>query len=122
MLLLLDLAGTVLYLLTLIILLLLYLRKWKRNRGGGRRHVQRLQTTNRVNVVRGDNGGETIRGQIARRVRANIAGGEVGDTTGGQYAGEVRFNVAGDDDGGTINGEIAMGRTSLAATMPFEFN
>ena len=48
--------------------------------------------------------------------------GEVGDTTGGQYAGEVRFNVAGDDDCGTINGEIAMGRTSLAATMPFEFN
>nr|POF05010.1 hypothetical protein CFP56_23547 [Quercus suber] len=92
---------------------------WKRNRGGGRRHVQ---TTNRVNVVRGDNGGETIRGQIARKFRANVAVGEVGDTTGGQYSGEVRFDVAGDDDGGTINGEIAMGPTSLAATMPIEFN
>ncbi|XP_023905367.1 uncharacterized protein LOC112017131 [Quercus suber] len=104
MLLQLDLAGKVLYLLTLIILLLLYLRKWKRNRGGGRRHVQ---TTNRVNVVRGDNGGDTIRGQIARRFRANVAGGEVRDTTGGQHAGEVRFDVAGDDDGATINGQIA---------------
>ncbi|KAL4654975.1 hypothetical protein ACB092_01G418700 [Castanea dentata] len=101
MLLQLDLAGKVAYLLTLIVLLLLYLQKWKRNRRGGR-HVQ---TTNRVNVV-----------------RANVAGGEVGDTTGGLYAGEVRFDVAGDDDSGTINGEIAMGPTSLAATMPFEFN
>uniref|UniRef100_A0A7N2L2L6 Uncharacterized protein n=1 Tax=Quercus lobata TaxID=97700 RepID=A0A7N2L2L6_QUELO len=118
MLLQLDLAGKVLYLLTLIVLLLLYLRKCKRNRRDGR-HVQ---TTNRLNVVRGDNGGETVRGQIVRRVRANVASGEVGDTTGGQYAGEVRFDVAGDDDGGTINGEIAMGPTSLAATMPFEFN
>ena len=119
MLLQLDLAGKVLYLLTLIVLLLLYLRKCKRNRGGGRRHVQ---TTNRVNVVHGDNGGETMRGQIARRFRANVAVDEVGDTTGGQCAQEVRFDVAGDDDGGTINGEIAMGPTSLAANMPFEFN
>ena len=118
MLLQLDPVGKVVYLLTLIVLLLLYLRKWKRNRRGGR-HVQ---TTYRVNVVRGDNGGETIRGQIAKRVRANVAGGEVGDTTGGQYAGEVRFDVAGDDDGGSIDGEIALGRTSLAAAMPYEFN
>ena len=122
MLLQLDLAGRLLYLLTLIILLLLYLQKWKRNRGGGHRHVQRLQTTNHVNVVRGDNGGGTINGEIARRVRANVAVGEVRDTTGGQYAGEFRFDFAGDDDGGTINGEIAMGPTSLAATLPFEFN
>ena len=111
MLLQLDLAGRLLYLLTLIILLLLYLQKWKRNRGGGHRHVQRLQTTNHVNVVRGDNGGGTINGEIARRVRANVAVGEVRDTTGGQYAGEFRFDFAGDDDGGTINGEIAMGPT-----------
>ena len=105
MLLRLELAGKVVYLLIRIVLLLLYLQKSKSNRRGGR-HVQ---TTNRVNVVRGDNGGETIRGQIARRVRANVAGGEVGDTTGGQYAGEVRFDVAVDDDGGTIDGEIALG-------------
>ena len=100
MLLQLDLAGKVLYLLALIVLLLLYLRKWKRNRGGGRRHVQ---STGRANVVRGDggNGGETISSQIAR---------------------EVRFDVDGDDDGGTITSEIAMGPTSLATTMPFEFN
>ncbi|KAK7853265.1 hypothetical protein CFP56_036429 [Quercus suber] len=70
----------------------------------------------------GKTAGETIRGQIARKFRANVAVGEVGDTTGGQYSGEVRFDVAGDDDGGTINGEIAMGPTSLAATMPIEFN
>ena len=75
-----DLAGKVLYLLTLMVLLLLYLQKWKRNRRGGR-HVQ---TTNPVNVVRGDNGSETIGGQIARRVRASVAVGEVGDATGGQ--------------------------------------
>ena len=137
MLLQLDLAGRVLYLLTLILLLLLNLRKWKRNRGGGRRHVQRLQTTNHVNVVRGDNGGGTINGEIAGRVRANVAVGEVRDTMGGQYAGgsidgeiamRVRANVAVgevrdttggqytgevrfDDDGGTINGEIDMGST-----------
>ena len=103
----LDLAGRVRYLLTLIILLLLNLRKWKRNRGGGRRHVQRLQTTNHVNVVRGDNGGGTINGEIAGRVRANVAVGEVRDTMGGQYAGEVRFDFAGDDGGGSIDGEIA---------------
>ncbi|KAM3762687.1 hypothetical protein ACB098_01G365600 [Castanea mollissima] len=115
MLLQLDLAGKAAYLLTVIVLLFLYIHKYKCNRRGGR-HVR---TTNHVNVVRGDNGGETIRGQIIMRVRADVAGGEVSDTTGGQYAGEVQFNVAGDDDGGTINGEIDMGPTSLAATMPF---
>ncbi|XP_075651857.1 uncharacterized protein LOC142622296 isoform X1 [Castanea sativa] len=99
----LDLAGKVVYLLILIVLLLLYLQKWKRNCRGGR-HVQ---TTNRVNIVRGDNGGETIRGQIARRSRANIA---MRVTTGGQYAGG--FEVVGDDEGGTINGDIAMGVTT----------
>ncbi|KAF3952846.1 hypothetical protein CMV_021646 [Castanea mollissima] len=99
MLLQLDLAGKGAYLLTVIVLLLLYIQKCKRNRRGGR-HVR---TTNRVNVVRGDNGGETIRGQIIPRVRADVAGGEVGDTTGGQYAGKVHFNVAGDDDGDSHN-------------------
>ena len=117
MLLQLDLARKVVYLLTLIVLLLSYLQKWKCNRRGG----CHIQTTNRVNVVRGDNVGETIRGQIARRVRANVAGGEVGDTTGDQYAGEVCFDVAGDDDGSTINSKIAMGPTSVATTMPFFF-
>lgn len=112
----LDLAGKVLYLLTLIVLLLLYLRKWKRNRGGGRRHVQ---STGRANVVRGDggNGGETISSQIAREVRA-----VADDTMGSPFAGEVRFDVDGGDDGGTITGEIAMGPLSLATTMPLEFN
>ena len=112
MLLLLDLAGKVLYLLTLIVLLRLYLRKWKRNRRGGL-HVQ---STGRANVVRGDgdNGGETISGQMVREVRA-----VADDTMGGPFTGEVRFDVDGDDDGVTITGEIAMGSTSLAATVPF---
>ena len=114
MLLQLELAGKVVYLLIRIVLLLLYLQKSKSNRRGGR-HVQ---TTNRVNFVRGDNGGETIRGQIARRVCANVTGGEVGDTTGCQYAGKVHFDVAGDDDDDTINGKIAMGRTSTKLLSP----
>ena len=104
-----DLAGKVLYLLTLIVLLLLYLRKWKRN----------VQSTGRANVVRGDggNGGETISSQIAREVRA-----VADDTMGSPFAGEVRSDVDGGDDGGTITGEIAMGPLSLATTMPLEFN
>lgn len=76
----LEVAGKALYVLVLVVLLLLYLGEWKRNRRGGR-HVQ---TTGRANVVRGDgdNGGETISGQIAREVRA-----VADDTMGGQFAG-----------------------------------
>uniref|UniRef100_A0A7N2L251 Uncharacterized protein n=1 Tax=Quercus lobata TaxID=97700 RepID=A0A7N2L251_QUELO len=59
--------------------------EWKRNRRGGRR----VQTTGRANFVGGDgdNGGETISGQIASEVHAIVD-----DTMGGQFAGEVRFN------------------------------
>ncbi|XP_075633735.1 uncharacterized protein LOC142606236 [Castanea sativa] len=110
----LEVAGKALYVLVLVVLLLLYLGEWKRNRRAGR-HVQ---TTGRANVVRGDgdNGGETISGQIAREFHA-----VVDDTMGGQFTGEVRFDVAGDDDGGTVSGKIAMDPTSLAATMPSVF-
>ena len=94
----LEVAGKALYVLVLVVLLLLYLGGWKRNRRGGR-HVQ---TTGCANVVRGDgdNGGETISGQIAREVHA-----VADDTMGGQFAGEV---CGFDDDGGTISGKIAM--------------
>ncbi|XP_030950152.1 uncharacterized protein LOC115974073 [Quercus lobata] len=97
----LEVAGKALYVLVLVVFLLLYLGEWKRNRRGGR-HVQ---TTGRANFVGGDgdNGGETISGQIASEVHAIVD-----DTMGGQFAGEVRFDVAGDDDGGTISGKIAM--------------
>uniref|UniRef100_A0A7N2L332 Uncharacterized protein n=1 Tax=Quercus lobata TaxID=97700 RepID=A0A7N2L332_QUELO len=87
----LEVAGKALYVLVLVVFLLLYLGEWKRNRRGGR-HVQ---TTGRANFVGGDgdNGGETISGQIASEVHAIVD-----DTMGGQFAGEVRFDVAGDDD------------------------
>ncbi|KAL4654973.1 hypothetical protein ACB092_01G418500 [Castanea dentata] len=77
----LEVAGKALYVLVLVVLLLLYLGEWKRNRRVGRH----FQTTGRANVVRGDgdNGGETISGQIARQVHA-----VVDDTMGGQFARE----------------------------------
>ena len=97
----LEVAGKALYVLVLVVFLLLHLGEWKRNRRGGRC----VQTTGRANFVGGDgdNGGETISGQIASEVHAIV-----NDTMGGQFAGEVRFDVAGDDDGGTISGKIAM--------------
>ena len=93
----LEVARNLIYLLILTVMLFFALRKCgcrRKSRGGGR-----VQT----------NGGDTASGQIATEVHVT-----------GQISGEVSIDVAGDDDGGdTNNGEIAMGPTSVAATMAF---
>ena len=94
-----EVATNLMYLLFLTVMLFFALRKCRcrrKSRGGGR-----VQT----------NGGDTARGQIATEVPHNVTR---------QISGEVSIDVAGDDDDGdTNNGEIAMGPTSVAATMTF---
>ena len=94
-----EVATNLMYLLFLTVMLFFALRKCRcrrKSRGGGR-----VQT----------NGGDTASGQIATEVPHNVTR---------QISGEVSIDVAGDDDDGdTNNGEIAMGPTSVAATMAF---
>ena len=95
-----EVATNLMYLLFLTVMLFFALRKCRcrrKSRGGGR-----VQT----------NGGDTASGQVATEVHHNVTG---------QISGEVSIDVAAgdDDDGDTNNGEIAMGPTSVAATMAF---